>query len=99
MKQEAEQIAREIALTGGAAVFTIGSGLSTVLEYIPPILGCMATLAGTVLSIMLAVKAYNDIRNSRAERRYREETIRDIEYRRDNNLPCRRCRDKEIAGK
>ena len=92
------QTTKETAIASGAAIATIGSGLSTFLEYIPPILGCMATLAGTILSIMLAVKAYNDIKNSRAERRYREETIRDIEYRRENDLPCRRCVDKEIVG-
>ena len=70
MKQEAAQASKEIAVAGSAAAVTIGSGLSTFLEYIPPILGCFATLAGTILSIMLAFKAYNDIRNSRAERRY-----------------------------
>lgn len=77
------------ALKGlGVAGWTLSGGILTFLNYIPPVLGVVATLSGIVLSIMLAWKAYNDIHGNR---KLRKAQIADIKFRRDNDLPCRRC--------
>jgi uncharacterized membrane protein YebE (DUF533 family) len=92
MASESTQIMKEIAPAGGTAIATVSGGLLTALQYMPILLGCIATIAGTILSMMLAWKAYNDIQGSK---KLKQAEIDDIKYRQKHDLPCRRCTDKE----
>jgi hypothetical protein len=49
------------------SVATTATGIGAYLEIISPLLGVVATLAGITLSIVLAYRAYMDIKIKRVE--------------------------------
>lgn len=91
MRADSINMVKEVGPPASVAVGTLGGGILTVLQYLPILLGCLATLAGTVLSIVLTLKAIGDIRENK---KLRQAEIKDIKFRQENDLPCRRCTDK-----
>lgn len=91
MKGQSAQIIKEIAPAAGVAAGTLSGGIFTVLNYLPIVLGSIATISGTVLSIMLAWKAHNDIQG---KKKLNQAELDDIKFRQQHDLPCRRCSDK-----
>ena len=88
MANDSIPIIKEIAPQAGIAGGTISGGMW--FNSLPVFLENTAIVAGIILSLMLAWKAYNDIQNNK---RLRRAEIEDIRYRRDHDLPCRRCSD------
>lgn len=92
MKGETIQTIRETAPAAGVAAGTISAGVASFLNVVSPIIACIATLAGITLSLVLAWKAYNDVKNDKILRRAE---LDDIKFRQENDLPCRRCTDRD----
>ncbi len=92
MKSVPMQAIKEIAPASGVAIGTLSGGIFTVLNYLPLLLGSIATVAGTILSVLLAWKTYNDIQSNKKLKRAE---LDDIKFRQKHDLPCRRCSDRE----
>jgi hypothetical protein len=55
-------VANRPANAASVSVGSIGAGLGAYLEWLSPIVGLLAALAGLTLSVMLAIRAYYNIK-------------------------------------
>ena len=94
MNQEAVQHVKEIAPAGLVGLATMGSGLT--LGYLPSVLTVVATMVGIVLSVVLTMKAWVGYKHEKLKMEMEEDIRSDIEDRISKDLPCRRCKDREV---
>ena len=98
MKQSIEQAVANVAentkVAASISTVTTAAGLGTVLNYIPDVLGSVATMAGILLSWFLIRKVRMETRKIKLEMevlRSRERTRRDeVEHRVEEGKPVRR---------
>jgi hypothetical protein len=86
MKTESTQIIRDATI----AIPTVAGG--AYLLYAQTVIGCFGILAGAILSIVLTIKG---IREMSWKSKLHRAALEDIKFRQTNDLPCRRCTDKE----
>ncbi len=90
MKGETTQLIKEVAPASALATATISGGVYIV--YIQTIIGCIGILTGSILSIVLAIKAIRDMKGNKL---LRQAKINDIKYRQQHDLPLRRHTDED----
>ena len=62
MNSETIQHVKEVGPPAAAAAVTGASGWATYFDYLPAVFGSFASVAAGVLSIMLTIKTYHDIK-------------------------------------
>jgi hypothetical protein len=67
------------------SVATIGTGVSTFLEIIPPLLGVVASILGIVLSLLLARNYIKRWRLMDMDIKLKEQQLQEIEDRKNGN--------------
>lgn len=86
MKGESAQMIK------GAMVAAPTLAGGTYLLYTQTIIGCFGIMAGATLSVVLTIKAIKEMTWSR---KLKQAELDDIQFRLENDLPCRRCSDKK----
>ena len=90
------QQTKEIIVGGTIAGGTLASGVGTILQWLPPVLGCIATIVGIISSVFFMFKMHNDIKTSIENRKYTKSLRKEIAERKKHGLPLARHADQEI---
>ena len=98
IEQHVQSVVENTKVVGTVSTVTTAAGLGTVLNYLPDVLGSVATMAGIMLSWFLIRKVRMETRKIKLEMdvlRDREQARQDeIETRVESGEPCRREGDE-----
>ena len=95
--QHVQGVVESTKVVGTVSTVTTAAGLGTVLNYLPDVLGSVATMAGIMLSWFLICKVRTETKKIKLEMallREREQKRHDeVEHRVEEGEPCRRESD------